>query len=205
MSSYLLALSIGDFGSHAAYTPKSNVRVEVWSWSEMQPYLSFAANESARCLQELEDFTGVPFPIEKLDIMGVPYLGGAMENYGLILSQISLVAANPKFASIDSLIDVSDVLCHEISHQFFGDFVTTDTWGDLFLNEAFATFFSKFILARANPERSLFLDQLFVTTDQERGLSAETWSPIPLANSEVGHLIFFGEDSYRGLWGSMGV
>ncbi len=48
MSSYLLALTIGDLASHTAYTEKSKVLVRIWSWKEMGPHLEFAAAECAR-------------------------------------------------------------------------------------------------------------------------------------------------------------
>lgn len=41
--------------------------------------------------------------------------------------------------------DIVSVLCHEIAHQWFGDLVTADTWGDLLLHESFATFFMTYL------------------------------------------------------------
>lgn len=60
-------------------------------------------------------------------------------------------------AASDTLFGVADVLCHEIVHQYFGDLVTADSWGDLFLHESFATFFSTFMLAKFHPENAEFL------------------------------------------------
>jgi aminopeptidase N len=33
-----------------------------------------------------------------------------------------------------------DVICHELFHMWFGDYVTTESWSNLTINESFADF-----------------------------------------------------------------
>ncbi|VDK40186.1 unnamed protein product [Anisakis simplex] len=51
----------------------------------------------------------------------------------------------------------SETICHELSHQWFGDTVTAQWWSDLFLNEGFATYFQTKSQLLAEPEQADFL------------------------------------------------
>ena len=42
----------------------------------------YAAEVTGPLLAQLEDYFGVPYPYEKLDLLSVPLFGGAMENAG---------------------------------------------------------------------------------------------------------------------------
>ncbi|MCY0859641.1 MAG: M1 family metallopeptidase, partial [Sulfolobaceae archaeon] len=49
-------------------------------------------------------------------------------------------------------IRVSNVIAHEMAHQWFGDLVTMKWWDDLWLNESFATFMSYKATGNIHPE-----------------------------------------------------
>lgn len=42
------------------------------------------------------------------------------------------------------LEDITSVVTHEFSHQWFGDLLTPAKWDNVWLNEGFATFFEYF-------------------------------------------------------------
>lgn len=50
-----------------------------------------------------------------------------------------------KVAPVGTHMRIAEVLCHEIAHQWFGDLVTADVWGDVFLHESFARFFNSYL------------------------------------------------------------
>jgi aminopeptidase N len=80
--------------------------------------------------------TGVDYPWPKYSqITARDYVSGAMEN--------TTATLHGDFAQQDArqLIDGNsweDAIAHELFHQWFGDYVTTQSWSNLTLNESFA-------------------------------------------------------------------
>lgn len=82
--------------------------------------------------------TGVDYPWSKYgQIVGRDYVSGAMENTTATLHQESA------YQDARELVDGNtweDVISHELFHQWFGDYVTTESWSNLTLNESFANY-----------------------------------------------------------------
>ena len=80
--------------------------------------------------------TGVDYPWPKYaQIVGRDYVSGAMEN--------TTATLHNEYAQQDArqLIDGNNWeidIAHELFHQWFGDYVTTESWSNLTLNESFA-------------------------------------------------------------------
>ena len=74
-----------------------------------------------------------PFPYEKLAIVQSATRYGGMENASAIFMP---EAPFGKETSLERTV------AHEIAHQWFGDSITQERWGDLWLSEGFATYFA---------------------------------------------------------------
>ena len=157
MSSYLVALLVGDFACREGAS--EGVPIRICSTPDKRELTGFALEAAAQQLKFFNDYFGIKYPFGKLDTIGVPdFSAGAMENIGAITFRERLLLIDPATASIGARKRVAGVISHEIAHQWFGDLVTMKWWDDIWLNEGFATWMANKPLAAWKPEWRVDLD-----------------------------------------------
>lgn len=123
-------------------------------------------------LSALERYFGIAYPYDKLDIVAVPdFAAGAMENAGLVTFRDSLLLLDPHSAGEAQRRSSFFVVAHELAHQWFGDLVTMRFWEDIWLNEAFATFFEYRIGDELHPE---YKGELELLEDVQEAMSSDS-------------------------------
>lgn len=138
MSTYLLAFACGEIDYQERIT-ESGVTIRSYATPDKKHMTAFSLDIAEKSLAFFEDYFGVEYPLDKLDLLALPdFSSGAMENWGLITFRETALLINDGSDNIDVKQQITLVICHEISHQWFGNLVTMEWWDDLWLNESFA-------------------------------------------------------------------
>ncbi len=133
-SAYLNSLAIGEFF----------IKEEKWNDVILQYYLpkgydQFIKNFS--CTKDVMDFlsnyTGVKYPYPKYAQVVLFAMRGGMEY--ISSTHLTWMTLHDDIAEMDYSSD--SLISHEMAHQWFGDYVTTKDWSNIWLNEGFATYF----------------------------------------------------------------
>ncbi len=114
---------------------------------------AFGLEVGAFALQWFEQYYGIPYPSDKVDLLALPdFAAGAMENLGCITFRESLLLLDLATSTQSEQQNVADVVAHELAHMWFGDLVTMRWWNGIWLNEAFATFMELAACAAFRPD-----------------------------------------------------
>ncbi len=150
MSTYLLYLGIGNFEEVEENSASPKIIVATTPGKSAKG--KFAIDVARKTISFYEDYFGIKYQLPKEHLIAVPeFAFGAMENWGAITFRENALLADES-SSTQQKIRVSEVVAHELAHQWFGDLVTMKWWDDLWLNESFATFMSHKAVNETFPE-----------------------------------------------------
>src|SRR5438132_369671 len=171
MSTYLLAFAVGPLDSIEGKA-RRGTKLGVWALPDRIGHSRWALDEAIRILDYLNDYYGIPYPLEKLDHIALQdFAAGAMENWGAITYRERILLFDPATSSAQTRQTIVEVIAHETAHMWFGDLVTMAWWDDLWLNESFASWMGAKTTGALHPEWKMWTQ--FLEEDIVRGLALD--------------------------------
>lgn len=138
---YLTMIAVGEFAyvkdSLASHGGRGPLEVSYYVEPAYEKYARAIFGRTPAMIQFFEKTFGMPYVWEKYSQIAVrDFVSGAMENTtatvhgeGIQMDDRQLIDGNS-----------DDVIAHELAHHWFGNLVTCESWANLPLNEAFATY-----------------------------------------------------------------
>jgi aminopeptidase N len=137
-SPYLFMMAVGDFKIyHDKWRGKP---VDYYMEPKYAPYAKEIFGQTPEIMEFYSKTLGVDYPWNKYaQIVVRDYVSGAMENTSATLHGEFLNVTHRQL--IDANYDFGhQTIAHELFHQWFGDYVTAESWSNLTVNESFADF-----------------------------------------------------------------
>ena len=136
MATYLAAVYVGEFERHE-YRLRDDLLIRDYIPSSLSDAAATSTVEALSITPgAIEYFEGLlgPYPFDAYGTIVMPFtLGFAMENQTLSLHGTQTLG--------------SQIIAHELAHQWFGNSVTVADWSDIWLHEGFAHYLSFLYLA----------------------------------------------------------
>ncbi|MGW8268370.1 MAG: M1 family metallopeptidase [Longimicrobiales bacterium] len=106
----------------------------------------------AVALDWLEEYTGIPFPFQKIGFVAIPsFQYGGMEHPGAVFYRDASLFLDES-ATQSQMLGRASLIAHETAHMWFGDLVTMNWFDDVWTKEVFANFMAAKIVHPSFPQ-----------------------------------------------------
>lgn len=162
MAPYLIMIAIGDY-AYQDFTSQNGITTRDYYYPDRADAVATTYAEAAQMMDWIQQETGVAFPWQSYANVPVEdFMYGAMENTtATIYTDYYLQNEHEVYDQ-----DYVAVAAHELTHQWFGDYVTEYSAANHWLHESFATYYSKKF------RQSIYGDDAYEWIRQQEILSA---------------------------------
>ncbi|MBX3060419.1 MAG: M1 family metallopeptidase, partial [Anaerolineae bacterium] len=136
MASYLATIVVGEYERLDGQSP-AGVPLRDYIFPGSQPEFERATAATQEALDWMSDLFG-DYPYEEFGFVAVHAPGVSLETQTMVLLSTGMFDEN--------------TAVHELAHMWFGDWVSLDSWGEMWRNEGFATYISFMWENRDDPE-----------------------------------------------------
>ncbi|MCP5093920.1 MAG: hypothetical protein GY943_00045 [Chloroflexi bacterium] len=136
MATYLATIVVGDYERVESYSP-NGIPIRSYISSEYMEDFERANEVTGEAIDWMSDLFG-PYPFEAIGFVTADAPGVSLETQTMILLSTSMVGQR--------------TVVHELAHMWFGDWVSLDSWEEMWRNEGFATYVTMMWEHRGDPE-----------------------------------------------------
>lgn len=169
---YLFMMAIGEFA--VVKDEWRGKEVSYYVEPEYEQYARMIFGKTPAMIEFFSNRLGVDYPWDKYSQVVVrEFISGAMENTSATIHMGGL--QHDDRAHLDESLE--SYVSHELFHQWFGDLVTCESWANLTLNEAFATY-GEFLWIEHDQDANAAANHLL--NDRSGYLREAKYAPHPL-------------------------
>lgn len=136
MAPYLATVAVGQYERLEGTTP-AGVPLRHYTFAESRDDVVAATSEIGEALDWMAGLFG-PYPFESFGYVTARVPGGSLETQTMVVLSDAMIGKR--------------TAVHELAHMWFGDWVSLDSWGEMWRNEGFATYVQLMWETRHDPE-----------------------------------------------------
>ncbi|MAD51937.1 MAG: hypothetical protein CMF79_05100 [Candidatus Marinimicrobia bacterium] len=134
--SYLLSVAVGDYKKIEDEWDGIPMNYWVYQHHDRDDALR-SFGKTPAMMEFFSDITGVRYPFEKYDqTILEDFMWGGMEN----VTNTHQTDRTMHPENVRPIHSSDGLVAHELAHQWYGDYLTTRNWANVWLNEGFATY-----------------------------------------------------------------
>jgi aminopeptidase N len=176
---WLNAIGVGRMQTWTA-PPARGVPLQIWAPVGAKVDTANGFLIARRTIDFFGDMMG-PYPYEKLGQVIAPFDGSSTEHASVIFyGDAGTWDGHPELRSRGGdtpALSRGNTPVHEIAHQWFGDSLTETSWGDVWLSEGFATYFTDLYVEHFEGRDALVAS---LRNERTRAIAAERKEKIPV-------------------------
>ena len=135
-SNYLTSIVVGEY-TEIKNGEYEGIPVYAYGYPSEAKEVAATTKNVPAMIKFFSEKTGVKYAYPKYSQTMVEDFGGGMENISATTQIEEMIHDEREMLDEDS----ESLQSHELAHQWFGDYVTCRDWGQIWLNESFATYF----------------------------------------------------------------
>ena len=135
-TNYLTSIVVGEY-AEVKNGEYQGVPIYAYGYKNETREVAATTKNIVDMMKFFSEKTGIKYPYPKYSQTMVEDFGGGMENISATTMIEEMIYDERSLLDTDS----EGLQAHELAHQWVGDLVTTRDWGQIWLNESFATYF----------------------------------------------------------------